>query len=244
MVEGLPEVVYYANPARAESVRLLLTIGGHSFTDTLLPDIPAQAASLRWGAVPNLRLANGQVLGQTQAILRYVGRSVALGGVPLTPEDPVQCALVDEALAFVADDLWRRMAPSDLGLGWIPPDKLTSVATDAGPEAEAIAEELMAPGGRLHTMLDALESNIGGSDSVLSTGALSTADVLIFTALGWFAAGFMTTKVNPSTLLGGRPKLTALVGRVGALPQVREYYDSAPKRKLIMTHVYREWAKL
>ena len=78
---------------------------------------------------------NGQVLGQTQAILRYIGRSVVLDGAALTP-DPLECALVDEVLSFVADDLWRRMQPSDLGLGWIAPDKLTSVATDAGEQTK------------------------------------------------------------------------------------------------------------
>jgi glutathione S-transferase len=238
------EVVYYANPGRAESVRLLLALGGQKFADTLLPDSPGQAASLRWGGVPILRLPGGQVLGQTQAILRYVGRSVVLDGAALTPEDPLECAFVDEVLSFIADDLWRRMQPSDLGLGWIPPDKLTSVAADAGTEAETIAEGLMAPGGRLHTMLNELEGNIAGSNCVLSSGALSTADVLIFTALGWFGSGFMTAKVNPTTLLSGRPKLASIIRRVGALPQVREYYDSAAKRRLIMTHVYRDWARL
>ena len=191
-----------------------------------------------------MRLPCGQVLGQTQAILRYVGRSVVVDGAALTPEDPLESAFVDEVLSFVADDLWRRMQPSDLGLGWIPPDKLTSVAADAGTDAETIAQRLMSPGGRLHTMLDELESNIGGYNSVLSSGALSTADLLIFTALGWFGSGFMTTKINPTTLLTGRPKLAAIVRRVGALPRVREYYDSTAKRKLIMTHVYREWARM
>eukprot|EP01052_Picozoa_sp_SAG31_P056871 SAG31_NODE_16524_length_705_cov_1.985149_1_plen_117_part_00 len=90
-------------------------------------------------------------------------------------------------LSFVGEDIWRV---------------LLGVRSD-----EAAAAEVMAAGGQVCGYLDELEQNIGGRDSVLSSGILSIADVYIFAAFGWWASGFMTAAVNTSTLLDGRPKL-------------------------------------
>jgi hypothetical protein len=54
----------------------------------------------------------------------------------------------------------------------------------------------------------------------------------------------MTKHVNPESLLGGRPKLQAIVDRVGALPQVKAYYSTEAKKKQPMSQVYPMFAKL
>ena len=99
-------------------------------------------------------------------------------------------------LSFVGEDIWRV---------------LLAVRSD-----EDAALETISAGGQAHGYLEELEANIGGSDSVLPSGALSIADTYIFAAFGWWASGFMTEHVNIDTLLGGRPKLQAIVDRVYA----------------------------
>lgn len=137
--------------------------------------------------MPTLKLPGGQVAGQSQPLLRYLGQKVSLDGHPLTPSDDLELLVVDEVLSFVGEDIWRV---------------LLGVRTD-----EAAAAEVMAVGGQVCGYLDELEQNIAGRDSVLSSGILSIADIYIFAAFGWWASGFMTGAVNTSTLLDGRPKL-------------------------------------
>ena len=220
------EVKYYPFPGRGESVRVLLAIGGFEFTVSLsifaalvcgsrsscscshsraLPaqdtgvefeDWPGEKPDTRWGMMPTLKLPSGQVAGQSQPLLRYLGKQIEVEGSPLTPTDDLELLLVDEILSFVGEDIWRV---------------LLAVRSD-----EDAALETISAGGQAHGYLDELETNIGGSDSVLPSGALSIADTYIFAAFGWWASGFMTEHVNTDSLLGGRPKLQAIVDRVYA----------------------------
>ena len=190
---------------------------------------PAAKEATRWGMMPTLRLPSGQVAGQSQPLLRYLGRSISVDGHPLTPDDPLEALEVDEVLSFVGEDIWR--------------DLLTAVAGRT-PDAEERAAVLMGEGGKVSLMLDELEKNLSGTGSVLASGVLTTADVYIFAAFGWWSSGFMTEHVNTSSLLDGRPKLAAIIARVGALPAVREYYSTAAKQQQPMAHVYQQFAKL
>merc|ERR1712107_710348 len=129
-------------------------------------------------------------------------------------------------VCFVGEDIWRNL--------------LTVVGEK---DADERAQKLMEKGGKVNLQLDELEKNIMGSSSVLAS-QLTTADVYIFAAFGWFASGFMTKLVNTESLLGGRPKLQAIVDRVGALPAVKKYYSSEAKKKQPMAQVYGQFAKL
>merc|ERR1712150_31121 len=181
-------------------------------------------ASTRWNVVPTLTLPGGQVAGQSQALIRYLGKMVKVDGASLTPEKPEDALVVDEVLSFVGEDMWRAL--------------LTVVGEI---DAEARAEALLKPEGKVTLMLEELEKNILGSSSVLPE-QLSTADVYIFCAFGWWASGFMTKLVTTEALLGGRPKLSAIVDRVGQLPQVRAYYSAEAKKKLPLAHVYQQFS--
>jgi|EP01049_Picozoa_sp_SAG25_P000623 glutathione S-transferase len=222
------ELTYYPIPGRGESVRLLLAIAGRDFKDTFVSSdewgAGGRKQSTRWRMMPTLMLTDGRVAGQSQALLRYLGKSAAVDGTPLTPTDDVEVLLVDEVLSFVGEDIWRV---------------LLGVRND-----EAGAAEVMAPEGKAAAYLDELEANIEGTDSVLSSGSLSIADVYIFAAFGWWASGFMTKAVSTASLLSGRPKLQAIIDRVGALPAVRAYYSRTDKKKQPLAHVYGQFAKL
>eukprot|EP00747_Dinoflagellata_sp_TGD_P168084 gnl/TRDRNA2_/TRDRNA2_193701_c0_seq1.p1 gnl/TRDRNA2_/TRDRNA2_193701_c0~~gnl/TRDRNA2_/TRDRNA2_193701_c0_seq1.p1 ORF type:complete len:226 (-),score=63.87 gnl/TRDRNA2_/TRDRNA2_193701_c0_seq1:320-997(-) len=224
------EVKYFAIPGRGESIRLLLAIGNIDFKDTPV-DFKAFMTTMkkqtRWQVVPTLTLPSGQVVGQSQAILRYLGKHIKVDGKNLTPESDEEALIVDEVLQFVGEDIWRVL-----------------LKVVGEKDADEQGKALMGPNGKVVEMLDELEKQIAGKDSVLATGTLSTADIYIFAAFGWWSSGFMTKHVNTSSLLQGRPKLQAIVDRVGALPQVKAYYSTAAKKAQPMAHVYQQMAKL
>ena len=159
-----------------------------------MEDWPGIKSDTRWGMMPTLTLPGGQVAGQSQPLLRYLGKHIEVEGNALTPSDDLELLLVDEVLSFVGEDIWRV---------------LLGVRSDGTAALETIS-----PGGQAHGYLDELEANLGGSNSTLPSGVLSIADVYIFAAFGWWASGFMTKHVNTEALLGGRPKLQAIVDRV------------------------------
>lgn len=171
-----------------------------------------------------MTLPSGQVAGQSQPLLRYLGKKIEVDGTPLTPADDLELLLVDEILSFVGEDIWRV---------------LLGVRSD-----EEAATAVMAAGGTAAVYLDELEKNIQGTTSVLPSGALSIADVYIFAAFGWWASGFMTKAVSTDSLLTGRPKIQAIIDRVGALPAVKAYYSKAEKKEQPLAHVYGQFAKL
>ena len=84
---------------RGEPARLALSISGIPFEDDRVP--PSEWGSRKsqtpFGALPVLDVG-GQVLSQSNAINRYVGK---LGD--LYPSDPWQAALCDEAMEAVED---------------------------------------------------------------------------------------------------------------------------------------------
>merc|ERR1711879_894690 len=142
----------------------------------------------------------------------------------LTPDNDEESLIVDEFLSFLGEDIWRNL--------------LGSRSDEAGMAT------LMGKGGKVAVQLDELEKNIAGKNSVLASGVLSTADIYIFAAFGWFSSGFMTKNVTLTNLLESRPKLQAIVDRVGALPQVKAYYSTEAKKKQPLAHMYQQMAKL
>jgi glutathione S-transferase len=103
------KVTYFNIKARAEPIRLALTIGGIAFEDERIGK--EQFVSLKeQNAWPFRQLpiltVDGKIIAQSTAILRYVGK---LSG--LYPSDPYQAALVDMIISQV-QDLEGAMKPS------------------------------------------------------------------------------------------------------------------------------------
>jgi len=94
--------------SRGEEVRLALALAGAPFEDnridratfaSLKPDLP-------FGAVPVLEIEGRGRFGQSNAILRLIGRMYGLH-----PEDPFEAARHD-ALMDAAEDLRHRISPT------------------------------------------------------------------------------------------------------------------------------------
>src|SRR5271169_5832620 len=84
---------------RGEAARLALSIGGIGFEDDRVSpsDWARRKADTPFGALPVLEV-DGQVVAQSNAINRYVGKLANL-----YPSDPWQAALCDEAMEAVED---------------------------------------------------------------------------------------------------------------------------------------------
>ena len=84
---------------RGEPVRLALSIGNITFEDDRVPpsDWGRRKEGTPFGGLPVFEV-DGQIVAQSNAILRYVGKVA-----DLYPSDPWQAALCDEAMEAVED---------------------------------------------------------------------------------------------------------------------------------------------
>jgi glutathione S-transferase len=148
----------------------LLAIGDIPFKDTFVSGkewkSTGQKEATRWNVIPTLTLPSGQVAGQSQAVLRYLGRTIKIDGKALTPVNPEDSLVCDEVLSFLGEDIWRS---------------LLKVVGEKDADEQAVA--LMAKGGKVTLMLNELEQQISGAGSALPS-QLSIADVYIFAAFG------------------------------------------------------------
>ena len=97
---GLLKLTYFDfHGGRGEPARIALSIGGIPFEDDRVKgaDWERRKADTPFGALPLLE-KDGQILAQSNAINRYVGRLTNL-----YPSDPWQAALCDEIMEAVED---------------------------------------------------------------------------------------------------------------------------------------------
>ena len=217
------DVKYYGIPGRGEAVRLMLKLKGTKYTETYIDSKTWKAGekeNTKWNVMPVITLENGQVAGMSRSILRYIAKTTYVEGNPLYPTDPNDALVVDEVMDFLGEDIWMEM--------------LKSVGEKNGEE---IAKNTLASGGKAFLQLNELEKNIEGTDSTLKNGNLSVADIYIYAAIGWYSSGFMTKETNAQSLFTGRPKLSAICTRVGALAAVKAHQTDA-NNKIAMKQAY------
>ena len=98
-IEMLKLTYFDFHGGRGEPARLALSIGGIAFEDDRVPfsDWERRKPDTPFGALPLLE-RDGQILAQSNAINRYVGKLT-----DLYPSDPWQAALCDEVMEVVED---------------------------------------------------------------------------------------------------------------------------------------------
>lgn len=187
---------------RAEPARIALHGGGVEFEDERVPffEWPARKATMPYGAMPVLEV-DGQVVAQSNAINRYVGKLVGL-----YPEDPWQAALCDEvmdAVEEIAERVSQTMAIAD-------------------PEAKQRAREQLVNGAitaYLGYLARRLEAHGG---EWFADGRLTMADLRVFMWTGALRKGRL--EHIPTDLLDREaPTLAAHADRVAAHPMVVAY---------------------
>lgn len=96
----MPKLSYFDFPgSRGEECRLALYIAGVAFEDDRVKgDWPARKEQTPWGTLPTFEVEGRGVLGQSNAILVYIGREHGLH-----PRDNWTAALHEDLMAAVED---------------------------------------------------------------------------------------------------------------------------------------------
>jgi glutathione S-transferase len=187
---------------RGEPARLALSLGGIAFEDDRVPvsDWERRKPDTPFGALPLLE-RDGQILAQSNAINRYVGKLT-----DLYPSDPWQAALCDETMEAVEDIN-----------GMI-------VATLFLPEEEKKVRREALVAGPLPFYLKRLERRLeerGGQ--YFAADRLSVADLKVFVWIRHLKSGALDHV--PTNLVDRiAPKLGEHYERIKNEPGVKAYY--------------------
>jgi glutathione S-transferase len=187
---------------RGEPARLALSIGGIPFEDDRVKpgDWERRKADTPFGALPLLDV-DGQVLAQSNAINRYVGK---LAG--LYPADPWQAALCDETMEAV-EDITNKIA-----------------ATLFLPEEQKKIQRKALVDGPLPFFLTRLQRRLEAHGGRYFAGdSLSIADLKVFALMRQLTSGVLDHVPND---LADRlaPKLVEHYKRIKNEPGVKAYY--------------------
>ncbi len=192
------------NGGRGEVARLAMAIGGVPFEDDRIPlaTWPSVREQTPFHAVPVLEV-DGEVITQSNAINRYVGRLANL-----YPEDSLEAARCDEVLDAVED-----VATQIVQTFRIEDDE------EKRTVREALAE---GPIKLFLTRLDEMLVRRGGS--YFADNRLTVADLKVFVWIGNLRSGVLD---HIPTELASRvaPHLVEQYEGLRQLPAIAEYYD-------------------
>jgi len=188
------------NGGRGEECRLALHVAQVPFDDQRIGF--ADWASLKpqtpWKNLPVLEL-DGQAIGQTNAILTWIGR-----GHDLHPTDPWEAAR-HEAVLSAAEDLRHAVGPT---------------LRMSDPTEKQAAREALAKGYIPQWGAD-VEAQIG-EGPFLAGDRIHIADLKLFVVVNWFAIGAVDH--IPGEVFSDCPKLNALHQAVAQHPAVQSWY--------------------
>eukprot|EP00929_Paragymnodinium_shiwhaense_P067649 TRINITY_DN34016_c0_g1_i1.p1 TRINITY_DN34016_c0_g1~~TRINITY_DN34016_c0_g1_i1.p1 ORF type:complete len:246 (-),score=52.75 TRINITY_DN34016_c0_g1_i1:37-774(-) len=212
--KGKMTLKYFPIAGRAEPIRLALMLGGFQYHDQRIPGSEWEEKHKKhtpYGQLPLLIVGSCQI-AQTKAILRYVGKHVAIDRHALYPRDPLLAAKVDEILDLF-DDLWAILAPT------------YRIADQA--QKELARQRLFAPGAEAAAMMERFERHLAESHNgfVVPEAHLTIADLMYFCFLGSIRSGFVEG-LGPD-LLQEWPKIMKHKERIANIPQVKAYYQDS-----------------
>jgi glutathione S-transferase len=199
---GKPKLSYFDfNGGRGEDCRLALHVAGVEFDDDRVAGKAwrDKKPSTPFGTMPLLEI-NGNVISQSNTILRFIGR-----GHGLHPSDPWEAARHDALMDAVEDFRWR-MYPTN------------SIEDEDAKKAkrEEMAESFVAPWGRN------VEALIQGDGPFLAGENISVADIKIWNLMRWIKNGGLD---HVSTeIFDGNEKLTRLFDAVASHERITDWY--------------------
>jgi len=187
--------------SRGEEVRLALAIAGVPFDDIRVDRDAFQEfkADTPYGSMPVLEVAGYGAIGQTNAILRLIGRRHGMH-----PEEVFEAARHDSLLE-AAEDLRHRISA-------------TMRLNDA--EEKKAARQLLATD-RIPLWGRSMERLIGEGPFVAG-GDPSVADVKLYMMHRWIGSGMIDD--IPSDALDGFPKLGHVAEGIASHPAVVAWY--------------------
>ena len=187
---------------RGEPIRIAFHYGGIEFEDDRISfeEFMKMRESTRFNSLPTMEI-DGNVVTQTNAMLRHVGKKVGL-----YPEDEMQAYYCDEPMDAVEDMLHRIVATFGL----------------EGEELRKAREELAA--GWLTTFIKGLDELLErGGGEYFADNRLTVADLQVFVQTRSLASGTLD-HVPTDFVEQIAPALAKHRDRVAADPIVTAYY--------------------
>ena len=186
--------------SRGEECRLALYLGGAPFEDDRIKprDWPARKPTTPYGALPVLTIEGHPPIGQTNTILRMIGRKYGLH-----PADEWE-AVRHESLMGATEDLRVKLSP---------------IIRIKDPEEKKRARQEIASG-YMQEWGGYVEKQIG--DGPFFGGAkIQVADLKLYVTINAFAKG--TIDYIPATVFSAFPKLTRLFEAARSHPKIVEW---------------------
>ncbi|KAJ3244594.1 hypothetical protein HDU78_010700 [Chytriomyces hyalinus] len=202
-MSALPKLklTYFNIKARAEPIRLALAINSIPFEDERIDRSKWMELkpTTTFGQLPLLTVNGDNVIAQSTAILRYVGK---LGSLKLYPDDPLKAALVDQLIAQV-QDVEASLRPS-------------------GEEKDAVKKLAMRvelASKTLPPLFAALDAFVAKSFGKYATGAdISIGDLFVYQMNTSYSSGAYDG--IPASILQGYEHIQKVVAAVKAHPAV------------------------
>jgi len=197
---------------RGEYTRLAFHYGGIAFTDDRVrrEDWPGRKLNCVWGTVPTLEVTGKGTLGQSNAILRYVGKLTNL-----YPKDDFDAARVDDLLD-ASEDIALKLTP-------------TLFEKDEAKKKQD-RENLISSSGDLTKIFGNLEKIAAAHNSKYAVGDHPTvADLKIYVIVNWFKSGKLDH--IPTDWVDQFTHIIKVHKAVGELPKIKEYYASRQQQK-------------
>jgi len=197
-----PKVTYFDFAgSRGEEVRLALRMAGMDFEDVRISraTFAELKSDLPFATVPTFEIEGHQVFGQTNAILRLIGRRHGL-----YPDDAFEAARHD-ALMDAVEDLRHKISP-------------TTRIQDPGEKKAArqqLASDFIPQWGRCVERLIGDGPFVGGEKP-------SVADIKLFMADRWISSGSIDD--IPSDLFDPYQRLKAVANAIKNHPAVVAWY--------------------
>lgn len=198
-----PKLYYFDAPvSRGEECRLALHLASVEFEDirVKLEDWPALKPKTPFGGLPFLEVSGRPALGQTNAILVYVGRNH-----DLHPRDDFEAAR-HEAVLQHAEDLRATLGPS-----------LRAKDPDARKRGREAFVETYLPDWAAR-----LERQIDETGPFFAGEKLHVVDIKLHRIVHWFTSG--TVDHVPTTVFSGHPKLLRVYDTFRQDSRVQAWY--------------------
>lgn len=201
----MPKLSYFDFPgSRGEECRLALYVAGVAFEDDRIKqnDWAGRKEQAPWGTLPMFEVEGRGVLGQSNAILVYIGREHGLH-----PRDNWTAALHEDLMAAV-EDLRANVGPT---------------LRIQDPEEKRKAREELASG-YLKKWGRAAERRLAelGSGPFVAGANISVADLKLYLVSRWFSSG--TVDHVPRDVFAEFSRLVGVEKAVAQHPKVLEWY--------------------
>lgn len=197
-----PKLTYFNFAgSRGEEARLALHLAGVEFDDDRLqgPTWPELKPTTPFGSLPVFELEGRAPLGQSNAILVYIGREYGLH-----PRDNWQAAH-HEALMCAVEELRGVVNPTL---------RISDEEAKLAARTELAQGYLKQWGGFVERQL--------GDGPFVGGAEISVVDLKLYMAVKWFTSGVIDHV--PSTVFADYPKLNAIAKAVAAHPKIVEWY--------------------